>query len=36
VRADQVLFRQTNFIEASMGNAEAALRDAIFVVIKVV
>ena len=32
VSADKVLFRQANFIEASIGNVEDALRDAIIVV----
>ena len=32
VRADQVLFRQANFIEASIGNVEDAMRDAVIVV----
>ena len=32
VSADQVLFRQANFIEASIGNVEDALRDAVIVV----
>ena len=32
VSADKVLFRQANFIEASIGNVEDALRDAVIVV----
>ena len=32
VHADQVLFRQANFIEASIGNVEDALQDAVIVV----
>ena len=32
VKADTVLFRQSNFIEASIGNVEAALLDAVIVV----
>ena len=32
VRTDQVLFRQANLIEASIGNVEDALRDAVIVV----
>jgi len=32
VKADTVLFRQANFIEASVGNVEDALRDAVIVV----
>ena len=32
VSVDKVLFRQANFIEASIGNVESALRDAVIVV----